>query len=423
VTIETWPLERIKPYPQNARKIPPVAVQKVAASLREFGWQQPIVVDRDGVIVVGHVRRLGALENGWTEAPVHVATNLTPAQTRAYGLADNRSHEEAGWDRSLLNLELADLSALSFDLSLTGFGEAELSRLLPRAEPEDTTALLEKADELLRKWKVERGQVWEIAKHRLMCGDCLDPSDVARAVGDHKPFIMVSDPPYGVELDMEWRDRAGHNDDGPASRSYMKIAMNGKGISGDTRADWSEAYELVPSIDVIYLWYASAHTVEVLMGLERIGFEIRQQIIWSKTVAAMSRSAYHWKHEPCAYAVRKGKSARWVGGREQYTVWEAASPKQIFGHSKEEKLPHPTQKPISLMRIPIANHGQSNDVVFDPFAGSGTTMAAAELENRICCCIEIEPRYCAVILERMATMGLESKLEVARAKRTRKTPS
>lgn len=424
MTIETWPLDRIKPYAQNARRIPKAAVDSVAASLKEFGWRQPIVVDRDGVIVVGHVRRLGALQNGWTEAPVHMASNLTPEQTRAYRLMDNRSHEEAGWDKSLLSLELADLSKLNFDLTLSGFAEAELNRLLPRAERDDNTAaLLEKADELLRKWAVERGQVWTIGKHRLMCGDCLDPPDVARAGGDYEPFLLVSDPPYGVSLDMEWRDEAGHNDEGPAARSYMKLAMNGQGISGDTRADWSAAFELIPSLDVAYVWYASAHTVAVLTGLERIGFEVRQQIIWAKNVAAMSRSAYHWKHEPCAYAVRKGKSARWVGGREQYTVWEAASPKQIFGHSKEEKLPHPTQKPIALMRIPIANHGRNGDVVYDPFGGSGTTMAAAELENRICCCIEIEPRYCAVILERMAAMGLESKLEPARAKRTRKTAS
>jgi len=163
--------------------------------------------------------------------------------------------------------------------------------------------------------------------------------------------------------------------------------------------------------------------VEVAAGLERIGFEIRQQIIWVKTVAAMSRSAYHWKHEPAWYAVRKGKGARWVGGHGQFTTWEAASPKQIFGHSKEEKLPHPTQKPIDLMRIPIANHGESGDVVYDPFGGSGTTMAAAELADRICCCIEIEPRYCAIILERMKAMGLESKLEGARATSRRKTAS
>jgi ParB-like chromosome segregation protein Spo0J len=155
MTIETWPLDRIKPYPQNARRIPKAAVESVAASLKEFGWRQPIVVDRDGVIVVGHVRRLGALQNGWTEAPVHIASNLTPEQTRAYRLMDNRSHEEAGWDKSLLSLELADLSKLNFDLTLSGFAEAELSRLMPRAEPDDNTAaLLEKADELLRKWAV-----------------------------------------------------------------------------------------------------------------------------------------------------------------------------------------------------------------------------------------------------------------------------
>ena len=165
-----------------------------------------------------------------------------------------------------------------------------------------------------------------------------------------------------------------------------------------------------PSLDVAYVWHADRYMIEVAAGLQRVGFELRQQIMWSKTVAAMSRSAYHWQHEPCWYAVRKGKTSRWVGGHEQHTVWEAASPKHIMSGSKEEKLPHPTQKPLELMQRPLMNHGKPGDGVYEPFGGSGTTMAAANLASRVCFCMEIEPRYCAVILERMTAMGLTPKL-------------
>jgi DNA modification methylase len=410
--IEYWALDRIKPYERNARKIPQAAIDKVATSLQEYGWQQPIVVDAQGVIIVGHVRRLAALQLGWAEAPIHVATNLTADQVKAYRLADNRSHEEAKWDFKLLALELADLEGACFDLSKTTFAAPELARMLPRSQdPDFVAALIEKSEELLKKWKVERGQLWTIGPHRLVCGSCVNPVDVQAAVGELKPLLLITDPPYGVELDMEWRDRAGSNGIAKASKSYMKVGIlkGGGHMSGDTRADWSEAFALVPSLEIAYVWHATSGTIEVATGLERIGFALRQQIIWVKPIAAMSRQAYHWKHEPCWYAVKKGKPARWVGGHNQTTVWEAASPKQIMSGSREDKLDHPTQKPIELMRMPMINHGREGDVVYEPFGGSGTTMAAAELSKKICCAIEIEPRYCAIILERMASLGLEPK--------------
>jgi ParB-like chromosome segregation protein Spo0J len=219
VRIEIRPLSEIFPFEKNARKIPQRAIDKVAASLEEYGWQQPIVVDKHGVIVVGHVRRLGALQLGWTEAPVHVADNLTPAQIRAYRLMDNRSHQEADWDLDLLAPEIAELSALSFDLSLTGFNVHELDVLLRNPLDE------EKADQAppLPDIPVTRlHDLWTCGEHRVLCGDATSAADVARLLGDSKPRLMVTDPPYGISLDSEWRDRAGLNSCGAAEPSYMK---------------------------------------------------------------------------------------------------------------------------------------------------------------------------------------------------------
>jgi DNA modification methylase len=399
VKIEIRRLDQIQPYEKNARKIPQRAIDKVAASLEEYGWQQPIVVDKHGVIVVGHVRRLGALQLGWTEAPVHVADNLTPAQIRAYRLMDNRSNSEATFDLDILAPEIAELSALSFDLSLTGFNVHELDVLLRNPLDE------EKADQAppLPEIAVTRlGDLWTCGEHRVLCGDATSALDVARLLGDRKPRLMTTDPPYGISLDSEWRDRAGINKHGPAEASYMKKRTEGHTettISGDTRADWSEAFELVPSLEVIYCWHASVYTREVLNGLSRIGFLYPQQIIWDKGRTVLTRTHYWYQHEPCWY-VRK-KNAPWFGkAGENATIWQSPSPKFIMGGSDEEKFDHPTQKPVDLMRRPILNHTKRGELVYDPFLGSGTTLAAAELTERTCLGLEVDPKYVDVVVER-----------------------
>ena len=364
--IEIRPLDQILPYEKNARKIPQRAIDKVAASLKEYGWQQPIVVDKHGVIVVGHVRRLGALQLGWTEAPVHVADKLTPAQIRAYRLMDNRSHQEADWDLDLLAPEIAELSALSFDLSLTGFSVHELDVLLRNPLDEEKA---DQAPPLPEIAVTQLGDLWTCGEHRALCGDATSALDVARLLGDHKPRLLVTDPPYGISLDSEWRDRAGINKHGPAEASYMKkrtVGHNETTISGDTRADWSEAFELVPSLAICYVWHASIYTREVLEGLLRIGFLYPQQIIWNKGRAVLTRSLYWFAHEPCWF-VRK-KNAPWYGkAGENSTIWESPSPKFIMGGSDEEKFDHPTQKPVELMRRPILNHTKRGELVYEPF--------------------------------------------------------
>ncbi len=293
--IEIRPLHEIFPYEKNARKIPQRAVDKVAASLQEFGWQQPIVVDKHGVIIVGHVRRLAALQLGWTEAPVHVAEKLTPAQIRAYRLMDNRSHEEATWDLGLLAPELADLRALDFDLDLTGFNVHELDTLLRDPMDEERA---NQAPPLPAVAATRPGDLWLCGEHRVLCGDATSPEAVARLLGERTPRLMVTDPPYGISLDSEWRDRAGLNGCGPAEPSYMKKRTAGHtetSISGDTRADWSEAFELVPSLQVAYVWHASIYTREVLDGILRIGFLYPQQIIWNKGRAVLTRTHYWYR--------------------------------------------------------------------------------------------------------------------------------
>ena len=214
------------------------------------------------------------------------------------------------------------------------------------------------------------------------------------------PLLLVTDPPYGIELDSEWRDRAGLNGCGPAEASYLRTdGHRNTSISSDTRADWSEAFALVPSLEAAYVWHASKFTREVLDGLLRIGFVHHQQIIWNKGRTVLTRTHYWFQHEPCWY-VRK-KNAPWYGkAGENSTVWDSPSPKFIMGGSDEDKFDHPTQKPLELMRRPILNHTRRGELVYDPFLGSGTTLIAAEMTGRVCCGLELDPKYVDVIITR-----------------------
>ena len=234
----------------------------------------------------------------------------------------------------------------------------------------------------------------------MLCGDSTSPEAVAKLLGERKPRLMVTDPPYGIELDSEWRDRAGLNGCGPAEASYMKKRTAGHtetAISGDTRADWSDAFALVPSLEAAYVWHASKFTREVLDGLLRIGFLHHQQIIWNKGRTVLTRTLYWFQHEPCWF-VRK-KNAPWYGkAGENSTVWDSPSPKFIMGGADEDKYDHPTQKPIELMRRPILNHLRRGELVYDPFLGSGTTLAAAELTERVCYGMELDPKYVDVVV-------------------------
>jgi DNA modification methylase len=405
---QVWPIDTLIFYARNPRKND-AAVDRMCASIREFGFKIPVLARSDGEVVDGHLRLKAARKLNIAEVLVILCDEWTPAQVKAFRIMVNRSVAWADWDEELLSLELQELNAEEFDLSLTGFNPKEIDDLLALPEEEANVA-----PPLPNNPVSRMGDLWLCGKHRVLCGSSTSADDVARLLGERKPLLMVTDPPYGIELDTEWRDRAGLNSCGPAEASYMKQRTKGHTettISGDTRADWSEAFELVPSIQIAYVWHASVFTREVLDGLIRIGFLYPQQIIWNKGRTVLTRTHYWYQHEPCWY-VRK-KNAPWFGkAGENSTVWDSPSPKFIMGGSDEEKYDHPTQKPVDLMRRPILNHIKRGELVYEPFLGSGTTLAAAELTERACCGMELDPKYVDVIIQRWQTLsGKQAKLE------------
>ena len=264
--IELWPIDRPKPYPKNAREWNAAAVAKVASSIREYGFRQPIVVDVHDVIIIGHLRLAAAKTLGLKEVPVHIASELTPAQVKGLRLMDNRSHEEAEWDLALLAPELAELNALEFDLGLTGFDPGEIDEFLGDPNADD---LANSAPEPPENPVSRPGDLWLCGPHNVLCGDATSAEAVARLLAGREPLLLVSDPPYGISLDSEWRDRSGINKRGPAEPSYMKHRTEGHTettISGDTIADWSHAFELVPSLQVGYVWHASRSLATFFVG-------------------------------------------------------------------------------------------------------------------------------------------------------------
>lgn len=399
--IERWSIDRFVPYDRNPRKND-AAVDRMCASIKEFGFKIPCLVRSDGEVVDGHLRLKAARKLGITEIPVILCDEWSPAQVKAFRLMVNRSVTWADWDEEALALELQEIQESDFDLSLTGFDPGEIDGLLA-LEDEETANV---APPLPESATSRPGDLWLLGSHRVLCGDATSQEAVARLLGDRKPRLMVTDPPYGIELDSEWRDRAGLNGFGPAEASYMKNRTTGHtetSISGDTRADWSDAFALVPSLEAAYVWHASKFTREVLDGLLRIGFLHHQQIIWNKGRTVLTRTLYWFAHEPCWF-VRK-KNAPWYGkAGENSTIWDSPSPKFIMGGADEDKYDHPTQKPIDLMRRPILNHLRRGELVYDPFLGSGTTLAAAELNERICYGMELDPKYVDVVIERWQTI-------------------
>jgi DNA modification methylase len=384
------PLATLVPYARNARKHSPAQVDKIAASMREWGWTNPILVDEHGGIIAGHGRLLAAQKLGLDEAPCMVARGWTDAQRRAYVIADNQLALEAGWDREMLSLEVADLAALDFNLELTGFGDLEIKSLLGRGDeiPEDADKVPDRPEDPVSS----PGDQWMLGVHRLLCGDATDQKCVARLLAGDEPRLMVTDPPYGVDYDPAWRHAAGVN----------RSQRTGK-VENDDRHDWTETWRMFPG-DVAYVWHADRYCGAVAAHLHEAGLEIRSQIIWAKSRFTLSRGNYHWQHEPCWYAVRRGAKAHWIGDRSQSTVWAV----DVTDDGDESK--HGTQKPLECMGRPMRHHDAP--LVFDPFLGTGTTLIAAHLQGRTCLGLEIDPGYADVIVGRwQAHSGLEATLD------------
>lgn len=379
--VDNWPLTRLIPYARNPRRNEE-AVLRMCAAIKEFGFRIPIVACSDGMVVDGHLRLKAAQQLGLAEVPVALADGLSDAQIKAFRLLANRSAAWAAWDNDLLKLELEDLQSDGFDLGLTGFNPAELQSLLDEgptagltdediSPPPPVTPLTQPGDLIL------------LGAHRILCGDSANPVDVDKLLDGQRPHLMVTDPPYGVDYDPAWRNRAG----------VSATARTGK-VANDDRADWREAWALFPG-DVAYVWHAAIHATIVAESLLASGFDLRAQIVWSKSRFALGRGDYHWQHEPCWYGVRKGATGHWQGARDQSTLWSIAS----LG-AEDVATVHSTQKPAEAMRRPIVNNSARGDAVYEPFAGSGSTLIAAETVGRVCLAMELDPIYCDVIVAR-----------------------
>lgn len=390
--IEFWPIERLRPYARNAKMHGPDQVARIAASMARFGWTVPCMVGDDGELIAGHGRVLAATELGLAEVPVIRLGHLDEAERRAYRIADNKLTELGDWDEALLRDEVASLLAEDFDLSLLGFAEDELEALLQDPDLGDDGAAEGEDDvpEPPTDPVSVPGDLWLLGAHRLICGDSTSADVVAELLGDVRPLLMVTDPPYGVEYDPAWRNATG----------AAKTRRTGK-VLNDDRADWREAWALFPG-DVAYVWHGALHATTVADSLIAAGYDIRSQIIWAKDRLVLSRGDYHWQHEPCWYAVKKRGKGHWSGDRKQTTLW------QIANRDQDAETVHGTQKPIECMRRPILNNSSPGQAVYEPFMGSGTTLIAAETTGRVCYGIELNPAYVDVAIARWQNLTGQS---------------
>jgi DNA modification methylase len=379
-------IDQLIPYPHNARQNDH-AVERMCRSIREFGFKVPILATSAGGIVDGHLRLKAAQKLNIDSVPVIVCDDWTEPQIRAFRLVVNRSVTWADWDMDRLSAELAALEAAEFDLNLTGFDEAELQQLLgPKDGTIDEDAIIDPEPIPVSR----SGDLWILDSHRLQCGDATVAEDVASLIGQDEPILMVTDPPYGVDYQPEWRNVAF----GESNRSTGTV-------QNDDRADWRDAWKWFTG-EVAYVWHAGTKAMVVAQSLAACGFEIRSQIIWAKPHFVISRGHYHVQHEPCWYAVRQSTSAHWQGDRRQSTLWAIGNGLAQSGcRQPEDSLTgHGTQKPTECMRRPMLHHTGRGDAVYDPFIGSGTSIIAAEQIARRCLGLELDPIYVDVAIRR-----------------------
>ena len=375
------PISKLVPYVNNARTHSPEQVMKLRSSLREFGFINPIIIDRDYGIIAGHGRLLAAKEEGITEVPCVFVDYLTEAQKKAYILADNRMAMDAGWDEELLRVEIEALQGEAFDVSLTGFDEKELADLFKGGSDSDAedddydlSAALEKAA------FVKRGDIWTVGRHRLMCGDATSAEDVAALMDGRKANLILTDPPYGVSFK----------------------SSSGLTIQNDSMKDEEFYHFLLDSFKnmadhlekggAAYVFHADTEGLNFRRAFIDAGFHLAGCCIWVKDSLVLGRSDYQWQHEPVLYGFMQNGKHPWYSDRKQTTIWNFAKPKRNANH--------PTSKPLDLLGYPIGNSTQENAIVIDTFGGSGSTLMACEQMNRTCCTMELDEKYASVILRR-----------------------
>ena len=372
---------KLIPYVNNARTHSPEQLTKLRSSLREFGFINPVIIDREFNVIAGHGRIAAAKEEGMEEVPCVFADFLTEAQKKAYILADNRMALDAGWDEELLRIEIESLQGADFDVSLTGFGEDEIADLFAadgekdvKDDGFDLSAALEKAA------FVERGDIWTVGRHRLMCGDATSAEDVAALMDGKKANLIVTDPPYNVAF------KSG------SGLSIQNDSMENGEFYTFLYNSFQNMAEHLEKGGAAYVFHADTEGLNFRKAFVDAGFHLAGVCIWVKNSLVLGRSDYQWQHEPVLYGFLKNGKHPWYSDRKQTTIWNYDKPKRNKNH--------PTSKPLDLLGYPIRNSSQENAIVLDTFGGSGSTMMACEQTNRICCMMELDEKYASVILRR-----------------------
>ncbi|MBQ1648153.1 MAG: site-specific DNA-methyltransferase, partial [Bacteroidales bacterium] len=381
------PIGKLIPYVNNARTHSPEQILKLRSSLREFGFINPVIIDRDFSVIAGHGRLIAAKEEGIAEVPCVFVDHLSEPQKKAYILADNRMAMDAGWDEDLLRIEIESLQAADFDTSLTGFDEKELADLFSagnesevKDDDYDLSAALEKAA------FVERGDVWTVGRHRLMCGDATSAEDVAKLMDGKRANLIVTDPPYGVSFKSS------------SGLTIQNDSIKDEEFYSFLLAAFKNMADSLEKGGAAYVFHADTEGLNFRRAFIDAGFHLAGCCIWVKDSLVLGRSDYQWQHEPVLYGFLQNGKHPWYSDRKQTTVWNFAKPKRNENH--------PTSKPLDLLGYPIGNSTQENAIVIDTFGGSGSTMMACEQANRICYMMELDEKYASVILRRAVENGI-----------------
>lgn len=371
-------IDKLVPYARNARTHSKEQILQLRASLREFGFVNPVIVDKDLNIIAGHGRVTAAKEEGITEVPCVFVEHLTEAQKRAYIIADNRLALNAGWDEEMLSVELSELQGVDFDISLLGFDDAELNKLLGDIDGvEDDDFDVDK--ELQNPAMTKQGDLWLLGKHRLVCGDSTKEETFNALMDGKQANLTVTDPPYNVN----YEGTAGKiKNDNMANEAFYDFLL----------AAFTNIEAVMAKDASIYVFHADTEGLNFRKAFSDAGFYLSGTCIWKKQSLVLGRSPYQWQHEPVLFGWKKKGKHLWYSDRKQTTIWEFEKPKK--------NADHPTMKPVALVAYPVLNSSLANCIVLDPFGGSGSTLIACEQTDRICYTIELEEKYCDVIVKR-----------------------
>lgn len=381
------------PYVRNARTHSEAQVSQIAASIREFGFLSPILVAEDNTILAGHGRLAAALKLGLKKVPCVKENHLTETQKRAYIIADNKLSLNAGWDSELLAVELSELEGADFNLDLLGFDEAELSSIFD-ADKDVSDDDFDVEKELEEPCFSKTGDIWMLGKHRIICGDATKLETYKTLLENTKVNLVVTDPPYNVN----YEGAAGKiKNDNMENDKFYQFLFNSFVNMEQAMADDAS----------IYVFHADTEGLNFRKAFQDAGFYLSGCCIWKKPSLVLGRSPYQWQHEPCLYGWKKKGKHKWYAGRKETSVWEFEKPKK--------NADHPTMKPIALLAYPIKNSSMTNSLVLDPFAGSGSTLIACEQTGRICYAIELDEKYCDVIVKRyIEQVGNDKSVKVLR---------